>query len=243
MSYTFLQEQGGVSLVESFLDIPQSVLLNTTNMQETAYLPDKGMDVCQDSLSGMIFKPLMEPLGREELILSVEDSPAKILVVQGRGQESQEVNQGCGSIWQELFMKYDQDTSLLKTHHCLWEEVLQVYSVILPAWGMMQNGVFLERMILVDSMSGKGVGYWPTPLKTEGPGSQQMKLTDAVAVAEGYKPRYFQLNGMEGREIFTGKVNPEWAEWLMGWPMGWTDDLQELGMDKFQLWLQQHGKY
>lgn len=243
MSYTYLLAEGGVSSAESFWDIPASVLLNMTNTQDQSCLPDRKMDACQDSQSGMISKPLMGNLGQEELMLSVVDFPVKTFPVQERVQESQESNQGYGNIWRELLMKYDQDMSLLKTHLCLWEEVLQVSSVILPAWGMMQDGVFLERMILVDSISGKGAGYWPTPLKNEGPGSQHMKLTDAVAIQEGYKPRYYQLTGMEGREAFTGKVNPNWVEWLMGWPVGWTDDLHELGMDKFLLWQQQHGRY
>ena len=39
-----------------------------------------------------------------------------------------------------------------------------------------------------------------------------------------------------------GKLNPNWVEWLMGWPIGWTD-LKPLEMDKFHLWLQQHGEY
>ena len=39
-----------------------------------------------------------------------------------------------------------------------------------------------------------------------------------------------------------GKLNPNWVEWLMGWPIGWTD-LKPLEMDKFQQWLQQHGEY
>jgi len=37
-----------------------------------------------------------------------------------------------------------------------------------------------------------------------------------------------------------GKLNPTWVEWLMGWPLGWTD-LKPLAMDKFQQWLEQHG--
>ena len=37
-----------------------------------------------------------------------------------------------------------------------------------------------------------------------------------------------------------GKLNPQWVEWLMGWPIGWTD-LQPLGTDKFQAWLRSHG--
>jgi len=37
-----------------------------------------------------------------------------------------------------------------------------------------------------------------------------------------------------------GKLNPMWVEWLMGWPLGWTD-LKPLEMDKYQQWQQQHG--
>jgi hypothetical protein len=39
----------------------------------------------------------------------------------------------------------------------------------------------------------------------------------------------------------TGALNPTWVEWLMGWPLGWTD-LKPLETDKFQAWLQQHGE-
>jgi DNA (cytosine-5)-methyltransferase 1 len=38
----------------------------------------------------------------------------------------------------------------------------------------------------------------------------------------------------------SGKLNPTWVEWLMGWPLGWTD-LKPLEMDKYQQWRQQHG--
>jgi hypothetical protein len=39
-----------------------------------------------------------------------------------------------------------------------------------------------------------------------------------------------------------GKLNPDWTEWLMGWPPGWTD-LKPLEMDKSPCVPQQHGKY
>lgn len=38
-----------------------------------------------------------------------------------------------------------------------------------------------------------------------------------------------------------GHLNPPWVEWLMGWPIEWTD-LKPLGMDKFRQWLRLHGK-
>jgi len=39
-----------------------------------------------------------------------------------------------------------------------------------------------------------------------------------------------------------GQLNPTWVEWLMGWPLGWTD-LKPLEMDKFQQWCGSHGKH
>jgi hypothetical protein len=48
------------------------------------------------------------------------------------------------------------------------------------------------------------------------------------------------INEQEGMTK-TGQLNPPWVEWLMGWPIGWTD-LKPLVMDKFQQWLDSHGK-
>ena len=39
-----------------------------------------------------------------------------------------------------------------------------------------------------------------------------------------------------------GKLNPMWVEWLMGWPLGWTD-LKPLETVKFPFAPQQHGGY
>jgi hypothetical protein len=43
------------------------------------------------------------------------------------------------------------------------------------------------------------------------------------------------------REGHGGQLNPNWVEWLMGWPIGWTA-LKPLEMDKFQQWLEKHGE-
>jgi hypothetical protein len=39
-----------------------------------------------------------------------------------------------------------------------------------------------------------------------------------------------------------GKLSPLWTEWLMGWPIGWTD-LKPLEMGKSHYALQPHGEY
>lgn len=38
----------------------------------------------------------------------------------------------------------------------------------------------------------------------------------------------------------SGLLNPQWVEWLMGWPLGWTD-LRPLETDNYQLWRRSHG--
>lgn len=42
---------------------------------------------------------------------------------------------------------------------------------------------------------------------------------------------------LEGKEF-----SPELSEWLMGWPVGWTD-LGPLEMDKFLQWQRTHGVF
>jgi site-specific DNA-cytosine methylase len=38
-----------------------------------------------------------------------------------------------------------------------------------------------------------------------------------------------------------GSLNPTWVEWLMGYPLGWTD-LEHLEMQSYRQWLRLHGK-
>jgi hypothetical protein len=71
-----------------------------------------------------------------------------------------------------------------------------------------------------------GQRMWPTPT------SHMAKETNAPSEALRNEP---SLSSRVG-----GKLNPMWVEWLMGWPLGWTD-LKPLEMDKYRLWQQQHG--
>jgi hypothetical protein len=82
------------------------------------------------------------------------------------------------------------------------------------------------------------VKNWPTPTASDsaGGGSQwsktQMTLTTAVLAPEGVR-----LEETRG-----GGLNPTWVEWLMGWPLGWTD-FAPLETAKFQQWRRSHGRH
>ena len=42
------------------------------------------------------------------------------------------------------------------------------------------------------------------------------------------------------KDLTGGQLNPDWVEWLMGWPIGWTD-LNPLETDRFRMWPRSHG--
>ena len=106
------------------------------------------------------------------------------------------------------------------------------------------------------------LGHWPTPTvcgnynrkgasKTSGDGL-------ATAVKNWPTPRTAGMCGWTGSwELLNknttkeearlmgagngGKLNPTWVEWLMGWPLGWTD-LKPLATDKYLSVPQKHGE-
>ena len=82
------------------------------------------------------------------------------------------------------------------------------------------------------SGTGDPIGYitketWPTPT------AHMAKETNAPSEANRNEPSMASRVG--------GKLNPMWVEWLMGWPLGWTD-LKPLEMDKCHSVPQQPGK-
>jgi hypothetical protein len=80
------------------------------------------------------------------------------------------------------------------------------------------------------------VAMYPTPSANEDaagtPNGKMQKMLGNSPLIRGTTPE--EWNG--------GTLNPTWVEWLMGWPLKWTD-LKPLETDKFQQWLNSHGKY
>lgn len=68
---------------------------------------------------------------------------------------------------------------------------------------------------------------WPTPICRD---SRTVKGGARTINAVGSEPLITQVAIAEGAT--DGALNPSWVEWLMGWPVGWTD-LKPLATAKF----------
>jgi DNA (cytosine-5)-methyltransferase 1 len=77
------------------------------------------------------------------------------------------------------------------------------------------------------------IPIWPTPTSSE----HKYRLQGE---SQASKCLEAQARRGELEEGSGGTLNPNWVEWLMGWPPGWSD-LKPLEMDKFQKWQEQHG--
>jgi hypothetical protein len=69
---------------------------------------------------------------------------------------------------------------------------------------------------------------WPTPV------SRMWK--------DSGSPSEYNRNEVPLAAQVGGQLNPTWVEWLMGWPLGWTD-LKPLETDKFPQWQRSHGGF
>ena len=88
-----------------------------------------------------------------------------------------------------------------------------------------------EGGTLIEAVSARS---WPTPCASASKGSSPASL-----IRKSGKSR---VNDRIDHAVMAsdgGQLNPEWVEWLMGWPIGWTE-LKPLAMDKFREWQQQH---
>jgi hypothetical protein len=123
--------------------------------------------------------------------------------------------------------------------------------------------------LIAGSASGYSRAFIPTPTAgdAKSSGSRQVQgsqahpgisLTDYVR-QDGGRGRMYPTptcndaknNGGQGQMrrnteqlnvIAGGALNPTWVEWLMGWPLGWTDCTASV-TDRFRSWQRQHSAH
>jgi len=217
----------------------------------------------------MTFRLLTADRGEALLMSYLEGFHARTSQPQEKAQESTASDQVCGEKWQGSFAKYDPDTHSLRTHQCSLLEDLTECCQTLPAWGLMRDGECWEQSTLALRIKGTEFGLWPTPtcnMVSGGPnhnspqvlaGKHGINLEGAVMkwptptarIWKGGGRQMIRSDGKSREDMLDwlvekdgGRLNPTWVEWLMGWPLEWTD-LKPLETDRFQQWQQQHSDY
>jgi hypothetical protein len=249
-------------------DGEQSAPLNGSHTQQAYCAPDKMMVFSRLSRFGMTYKPLTDIPGEELSMSSVVAFHVRTLVQQEKAQELTESEAECGEKWHASFARYSPDLSLWKTPQCSLlgdsEEFLETW----PQWGLMRNGECWEQRTLEQTIRGTGYGLSPdnvnafhTPNTTGLDGGSnsrkalrarmEMLPTPKVQDSRHAKMRHLNesddhwksnLEEVVSAQVNGGSLNPTWVEWLMGWPLGWTD-LKPLEMDKSHCVPQQLGEF
>ena len=228
MSWHYLRVQEEESLQDICSGGEQLPPLKSKITHAEFYCNGKLMDSYLDSLSGTTYEHSMESLGEEKSMSSQAVFHAKILVPQEKESALMESVQDFGEKWQGSFAKYDPATHSLRTHQCSLFEDSTEYCATLPKWGSMRIGECWELPMLEQNTNETEYGLWPTPTTPSGGGN--------CGGSGAYK------NAIKNGTHIPHSINPNLYEWLMGWPIGWTD-LNVRVTAKWPFALQQHGEF
>lgn len=206
---------------------------------------DKMMEFCSRSRSGMTCEPLTESLGEAVLMWFLEGFPVRTSVQPAAATASLGKGPAFGRKWRGSFAKFDPATSSWKIPHCLPLVGSMSFSATWPRWGSMRNGACMAQPMPGLRIKGTGSGYWPTPKASDGShggpnmrGSKgELALPSAVhrfptPCAQDAKNSTLPISqrdrdSIPGYLLSTGErpggqLNPDWVEYLMGWPVGWS---------------------
>ena len=264
MSYIFSRALVAEFSPASFSGTDASAPSNTSPMPRPCLWHDRTMEPSRLSRFGMTCERLMDDRGAVLLMSFVAGSRARTSAPQETATALTASAPASGAKWPESSVRYDLATSSWKTAHCLWEEDLPWSSVTLPTWGMTRSGSVYRHPTSERPISAKGAGLWPTPTvcgkgasATSGDGlatavAQRTWPTATATASKGWSPNHNRamtddrLDYSVERESFQPgqqtppmRLNPEWVEWLMGWPIGHTG-LKPLATGRYQEWLRQH---
>ena len=173
-------------------------------------------------------------------------SPARTFLLPERERDYQERGLVFGGNIIDSLTSFDRDTQSWRTSQHSMFGGLTLFSDRWPNSGLMRNGIASRRQTWVLLTEGRESGLLPTPKSSpSGPDFARMNRDgsggDDLATAAARFPtptandgekdgtntlaRQIQTGSNKGRRTpeITGQLNPTWVDWLMGYPIGWTD--------------------
>lgn len=239
--------------------------LRSTTTPEAYCWRDKTTEHLDLFQSGMMSQPSTANLGAELLTWFREGSHAQTSALPGQCGGVPDLTAppaGFGMNSCESLMKSGLPAYGEKTRQSLKARDSAESFTTFPPRGMFVNGSLSELMTADFRTKESGFGFTlPTPTTRDWKDTPGMSMTrkDGKTRTDRLPMMLFscvhsagikwkQMTDMAARTVsvnglivtIAGKdYCPDLPEWLMGWPIGWTD-LKPLEMDKFQSWQQQH---
>ena len=174
--------------------------------------------------------------------------PCQDISIAGKGVELKEKGLVFGQNLSVLLASVDLSLhSLRMSQLSLIEDSIESYAT-LPKSGMMRNGNVYLQAKWEHGISGRESGLLPTPITGEPYGGKGEPPTRYRARYAKWKTKGVHLHKplstvlREENRGDGGRMNMDWTEWLMGWPITWTD-LPPLATAKYQQWLRSHGNF
>lgn len=185
-----------------------------------------------------------------ELTSLQEDSPVRTLAASEGVPGSTETDRVYGPTSTALFANYDQALSLWKTLQACLTGELDEFLETWPKSGLMRNGKCFQQQPLALPTYGNAFILWPTPGANDHKGSfkrgqRRWQLDEAVEnmppwtqclccgeylctihlshVQECDCPPIEEWETDPYTDRAGGRLAPQFSEWLMGFPEGWTD--------------------
>jgi len=139
---------------------------------------------------------------------------------------------GYGANIDGSFASYDLASFSWKTRQACFLEEWEPFSGTWPRSGMMRNGIVYRLPVLAPLTKGIASGLSPTLLASDqkaiqarsgarAPRSFYPTLTCQDASNNGAPSQHLR-NTPPLNAVVNGPLNPMWAEWFMGFPVGWT---------------------
>ena len=168
--------------------------------------------------STTISEPSMQADMPEQLTLSPEAIPASHSVLQ-EDKKAKMIRVTSGRQCLKLSGQSGPLGSLLKMLLVTSNWGSTMCSLTWKAKGTPRNRLLFRLVPSMHDTAETGSGLWATPRASEykdagpvGSRSHSHMLNRSYLCAQAKNP-----------DFPTGKLNPEWVEWLMGYPVGWTE--------------------
>lgn len=179
----------------------------------------------------------------EQLTLFREASHASLLVLPG-SERAKRTTVSSGLKCSELYRKSGPLGSLVKMllGSSVWSSTV-CFLIWRPKTTPSKRLLF-QLVPSTPPIDGIGASFWPTPTARDHKGANSLQhltrqghkknhtgqLANAVRLYPTPKAQNCRGNGEKHGEggpsldvVVGGQLNPTWVEWLMGFPIGWTD--------------------